>query len=119
MAGILNYFWSGSKPKKLNPFRMLVLGETGSGKTSFLNLLCNFGMIRDLGLGLDSMEALEQFHNFNDMQLENMESSMASKTNDAKRYNVELGELKLGIIDTPGFGDSSGLQQDERRSIIR
>ena len=115
MAGIVKYFWSGSKPKKHNPFRMLVIGETGSGKTSFLNLLCNFGTIEALGLGLDSVEALHQFRNFNDMQLENMMSSqMASKTSGAKLYNVELGELKLGIIDTPGFGDSRGIEEDEK-----
>ena len=32
----------------------------------------------------------------------------------ATLYNVEVGELKIGIIDTPGFGDSRGLKQDER-----
>ena len=38
---------------------------------------------------------------------------MESKTNAATLYNVQVGDLKIGIIDTPGFGDSRGLKQDE------
>ena len=38
---------------------------------------------------------------------------MKSKTNDATLYNVKVGELKVGIIDTPGFGYSGGFGQDE------
>ena len=33
------------------PFKMLLIGETGSGKTSFLNLLYNCGTVQALGCG--------------------------------------------------------------------
>ena len=33
------------------PFKMLLIGETGSGKTSFLNLLYNHGNVQALGYG--------------------------------------------------------------------
>ena len=95
----------------LNPYKMLLIGETGSGKTSFLNLICNFRLVQTLGF----QAGLEQFHNFNDFALENTISlQMESKANDAKLYNVEFHDLKIGIIDTPGFGDSRGMEEDRR-----
>ena len=95
------------------PFKMLLIGETGSGKTSFINLLYNCSTVQALGCGFGKT-GLEHFRQYNDIQLENAQStSMESKTNDAILYNVEIGELKVGIIDTPGFGDSRGLKQDE------
>ena len=95
----------------LNPYKMLLIGETGSGKTSFLNLICNFNLVQSLGF----QAGLEQFHNFNDFALENTISpQMESRANDAKLYNVEFHDLKIGIIDTPGFGDSRGMDEDKR-----
>ena len=95
------------------PFKMLLIGETGSGKTSFVNLLCNCGRVQALGGDFDS-DKLEQFRHFNDMSLENAEChQMESKTSGAKLYNVQLSELKVGLIDTPGFGDSRGMSQDK------
>ena len=99
------------------PYKMLLIGETGSGKTSFLNLLCNCGQIQSLGME----EGFQRLRQFNDIELENSESrKMASKTSDAKLYNVELGELKVSVIDTPGFADSRGFEQDKKnvRKII-
>ncbi len=37
---------------------------------------------------------------------------MASKTSDAKKYEIKLGHALFTIIDTPGFGDSRGMQYD-------
>ena len=55
---------------------------------------------------------LEQFQNVNDFGLENAASQQkGSKTSDAKLYNVEFYDLKIGIIDTPGFGDSRGMDE--------
>ena len=31
------------------PYNLLLIGETGSGKTSFLNLLCNFNEVLQYG----------------------------------------------------------------------
>ena len=109
-ANFLQVF-KGQDPR--HPFKMLLIGETGSGKTSFLNLLYNCSTVQTLGCGF-GREGLEHFRQFNDIQLENAQSTpMESKTNAATFYNVEVGELKIGIIDTPGFGDSRGFELDE------
>ena len=102
-----------------HPYRMLIIGETGSGKTSLLNLFCNCGMIQ--ALQHSSFEDLSVLRGFNDIKLENASfHKMESKTSGAKVYSAILSELKMGIIDTPGFGDSRGMKQDKlnTKSII-
>ena len=114
MKNIASNFLQAFKGKDPHhPFKMLLIGETGSGKTSLLNLLYNCGTVQALGCGFGT-EALDQFKQFNNIKLENAQSlSMESKTDDATLYNVEVGALKVGVIDTPGFGDSRGFKQDK------
>ena len=86
---------------------MLLVGET---KTSFLNLFYNYNLVLTLGYEV----GVEQFHEFNNISLENARSKqMESKTNDAKMYTVECGELKIGVVNTPRFGDSHGIKADK------
>ena len=76
-------------------YKILLIGETGSGKTSFLNVLCNCDLIQTLGF----KEGLGQLQQFNDIKIENAIScKMESKTSGAKLHNVELGELKVDVI---------------------
>ena len=96
-------------------YKMLLIGETGSGKASFLNLICNCGMTQKLQAGFEDDDAIQQLRRYNDTELENAESSkMESKTSGARSYYVELCGIKMGVIDTPGFGDSRGMEQDKR-----
>ena len=98
--------------KRISPikeYKLLLVGETGSGKTSFLNLICNTAVIQS-----NFDYKLDSFQDFNDIQLENAASQpMQSKTSGAKLYKAKLCGLSLGIIDTPGFGDSRGIEQDK------
>jgi GTP-binding protein EngB required for normal cell division len=94
-------------------YKMLLIGETGSGKTSFLNFLCNAERIQAVGF----ITASEGFRPFNDIALENAAASkMESKTSGAQLYKTQICGLSVGVIDSPGFGDSRGLDQDKRNA---
>ena len=98
---------------KWHPYRILLIGETGSGKTSFLNLLCNIKLIEELGTNIDAAK-LDQIRHYNDLKIEDSTArAMASKTSEAKFYKTELCRMRVTVIDTPGFGDSRGIEQDK------
>ena len=66
-------------------------------------------------LHVEFTEGIAHFRGFNDIKLENaVANKTESKTSDAKLYNVEPCGLKMGVVDTPGFGDSRGIEEDER-----
>ena len=99
-------------------YKMLLIGETGSGKTSFLNFICNAERIQAVGY----VSASKDFRPFHDIKLENAEArKMESKTSGAKLYQMTICGLNVGVIDSPGFGDSRGLDQDKKnaREIVR
>jgi len=111
-----NTFTQSSKSSgTFHPYKLLFIGETGSGKISFLNLLCNYTTVKELGF----QTGLEQLKNLNNIELENTQSKqMESKTNNyyTSLYNVELNGFKIGIIDIPGFGDSRGMDEDKKHT---
>ena len=96
-----------------HPLRMLLIGETGSGKTSFLNLLCNSKLIEELGTNIDAAK-LDRIRQYNDLTIEDSTArAMESKTSEAKFYDTEVCKMEMTVIDTPGFGDSRGIEQDK------
>ncbi|KAJ1815479.1 Cell division control protein 11 [Coemansia sp. RSA 2599] len=76
--------------KKGLPFNVMLVGESGLGRTTFLNTLCE----RTVVSAVDKASA-EQAHIAEPMQF--------------KHHTVEMDEdgmkIILNIIDTPGFGD--------------
>ena len=91
-------------------YKILFIGETGSGKTSLLNLIGNYGLVVELGYEA----GVERFHSFNNIKFELNNERMASKTNSATMYSINIGgNWPIGVIDTPGFGDSRGIDQDK------
>eukprot|EP00929_Paragymnodinium_shiwhaense_P109722 TRINITY_DN76219_c0_g1_i1.p1 TRINITY_DN76219_c0_g1~~TRINITY_DN76219_c0_g1_i1.p1 ORF type:complete len:829 (-),score=117.61 TRINITY_DN76219_c0_g1_i1:2-2488(-) len=93
---------------------VLLMGQTGSGKTSLLNLIANLDMaFPDGSLPSDLLRKFASA-NVSDMALEaDLDDLMASKTSDAQAYSIKLGNVSLTVVDTPGFGDSRGLEVDE------
>ena len=104
---VIHHATGSDASQKLHYFKMLLIGETGSGKTSFVNLLHIFSILQARTGRFDSSEITE-FCQFNDVQLESHKTGL---------YNVELGELKIGIIDTPGLGDCRRMQEDKKNII--
>jgi len=89
--GVKNAFTQSSNSSgTFYPYKLLLIGETESGKTSFLNLLCNYGTVKGLGF----QTGFEQLKNFNDIELENAQSKkMVSKTIGIALHNVKLNHL--------------------------
>ena len=49
---------------------------------------------------------------------------MTSKTSSSSKYRIQIGKATFTFIDTPGFGDTRGMQVDElqadniRRTVL-
>ena len=102
-------------------YTILMLGQTGSGKTSLLNFIASYRHVLRSVNEDDCVLSREELQNFaqervSDMTLEHaLEDQMASKTCDAKLYQLSLASnCHFNVIDTPGFGDTRGMSEDER-----
>lgn len=89
-----------SKSKKI-----MVIGPTGTGKTTLLNSYINYLMNIQYN---DNFRYKIINENFGRGQSH-------SQTKDVTNYNIKTPEGKLyQIIDTPGFGDTVGIHEDEK-----
>ena len=87
---------------------ILLVGETGSGKTTLLNSLINSVM----------QVKFDDSFRYVIIKEETGKGQEHSQTSEVTIYNLlppknrNLPPLK--IVDTPGFGDTKGLEEDER-----
>ncbi|CUA68057.1 hypothetical protein RSOLAG22IIIB_07731 [Rhizoctonia solani] len=100
---------TGVKESVLNPtlkkeITILLIGETGAGKTAFMSLLVN------LFMGNGPYELEER----NNAAKEAGGDKSQSQTNDATLYSVRsMDGTVIRILDTPGLADTRGIDQDE------
>jgi GTP-binding protein EngB required for normal cell division len=99
---------------------VLVIGETGAGKSTFINIATNFfmkGSVDNLRIAIPTTH-----HSINYGDTKHSETNVADKsqsqTNDSKEYPYVDGNDKLVFIDTPGLGDTRGIAQDEKNMDI-
>ncbi|KAF8307717.1 hypothetical protein DL93DRAFT_2171529 [Clavulina sp. PMI_390] len=93
-------------PKKnRTSFTILIVGETGVGKTSVLNMFYNVLS----GNGPYNLKSI------NDEENEGSKSQLQSQTESAKSYTfTSKNGVDFTIIDTPGLNDTRGGDYDER-----
>ena len=85
--------------------KIMVIGPTGTGKTTLLNSYINYLMKIKYD---DNFRYKIINENFGRAQSH-------SQTKDVTNYNIKTPDGKLyQIIDTPGFGDTIGIKEDEK-----
>ncbi|CAE6384983.1 unnamed protein product [Rhizoctonia solani] len=92
-------------PKDKKSITIILVGETGCGKTAFMSLLLN------LFKGRNALELEDLHHTSTDSGL----SKSCSQTEKAVLYMLETPDqgFRVQILDTPGFGDSRGPEQEK------
>lgn len=98
-----------------NMMKVLVIGETGSGKSTFINYLTNYfknGTLNNLKIAIPST-----FHPIVTENYEHLEHDMhdktQSKTDSCHQYMFTDGTTQYLFVDTPGLSDTRGSKQDE------
>ena len=123
-----------AEPFDTEDINILLLGESGVGKSTFINAFVNYltsetfekAQSNDpvvlipvsfvLTVGHDFEERLIKFGDFVSSHNEDFDHPGESVTQHCKSYEFHLNHdngRKLCIIDTPGFGDTRGLDQDD------
>ncbi|KAJ8522112.1 hypothetical protein ONZ45_g1292 [Pleurotus djamor] len=92
-------------PWKKKTITILLIGETGVGKTAFLDLLAN-------------VCAGRKFEDFAPVHVKTNEaggSSAGSQTNEPKLYTIICANgHEVRVLDTPGLADTRGIDYDNR-----
>ncbi|KAJ8933106.1 hypothetical protein NQ318_016879 [Aromia moschata] len=109
---------------------ILLLGETGVGKSTFINSIANYltytkfekASKENLLTLIPSKFNIQDKHgnqhiiqtSINEDKNEYLETGM-SATQDVKTYVFPIwgGQTKIRLIDTPGMGDTRGIRQDD------
>ena len=98
------YSYKG-KPKPDRVRTLLLIGETGSGKSTLVNAMANWAA----GVEYNSPVRYR-------LVVEPAKDQAFSQTQSVTSYLVscEKYSFVLRLIDTPGFGDTSGVERDEQ-----
>ena len=87
---------------------ILVLGQTGAGKTTWINTMLNY--LLDVNYTDDFRFKLVIEENAERQELSQTQITTLYKIHHKKGYNIDH---TLNLIDTPGFGDTGGIERDK------
>lgn len=121
--------------QRLKPYRemnILILGETGVGKSTFINAFINYLTFETLdeavahpdlqwiipcSFSTQFLDEQGQFHQQDvkiGRSIEEADGSHGqSATQSTTVYRIQIGDLIVRLIDTPGIGDTRGVEQDK------
>lgn len=119
-------------PSNKKHLKMVVIGRTGSGKTTLINSLVNH--FYDIKYTDERVIAISQEQTLRDPETEEevrikLESNIEefkfkqsdvggnqtkSQTTKPNIYDMENHQFKLTIVDTPGLGDTGGIESDKK-----
>jgi len=102
-----------SDEEKAQAITMMVVGETGTGKTTLLNCFLNYL------LGIELTDKYRYKIIYEDKK--DFGGQFKSQTSKVTTYNIRRENGKpIIIVDTPGFGDTGGIDIDMRTvSLIK
>ncbi|UJR16644.1 hypothetical protein I4U23_003544 [Adineta vaga] len=95
--------------------KVLLIGETGSGKSTFINYLTNYlkhGTLHNLKIAIPSVfhpDVTEEFDHHEHV----LHDQTQSKTDSCCQYMFDDGTNQYLFIDTPGLSDTRGHEQDK------
>ncbi|KAF4949030.1 hypothetical protein FGADI_9315 [Fusarium gaditjirri] len=121
------------KLKALKPFKdlnILILGETGVGKSTWINAFINYLTYESIDDALEAEDLkcvipcsfqtqtavdgkfVETEIKIGSSRSEKDGSGGQSATQSTEVYTVDIGKTRVRLIDTPGIGDTRGVDQD-------
>ena len=117
-----------SNHRAIKEINILILGETGVGKSTWINGFQNYIYFDDLNEAMNSPEfhvlipskfTFTQAGKRKMIQVgehdTNEETEVGkSATKEPRSYVFNVGGTRIRLIDTPGIGDSEGIQQDRK-----
>ncbi|XP_054165565.1 uncharacterized protein LOC128963114 [Oppia nitens] len=108
---------------------MLLLGETGVGKSTFINAFVNYLLFDKMVDAVNKLHCLiptkftltdpetdlDMVCTFGEpSDTENTDKTCKSATQYPRCYTFDFGDYRLNIIDTPGIADTGGLTKDKQ-----
>ncbi|CAG2166576.1 unnamed protein product [Oppiella nova] len=119
-----------TKTMTKNEITLLLLGESGVGKSTFINAFVNYMTYETMAEAKDQPHCLipvsftvsdEETYELKTIKLcphedpnENTTDSTRSATQTSRCYRFTDGNITLNIIDTPGIADTEGIERDNK-----
>ncbi|XP_067265859.1 uncharacterized protein [Chanodichthys erythropterus] len=98
----------GRRDRKKQNKVILMVGETGAGKTTMINTIINYF----LGVKFED----EEFYQITEEEKDKDQSQSQTSAVTVYEVFVEENPTSLTIIDTPGYGDTEGYERDREIS---